>query len=605
MSIFKSKKLPTIAGIVTLIVGIGLGVMLIKSKQIFRLGASEEISPKNLRISNIGDTSFSISWTTNTETKGFIKWGVNASSLRETVLDQNIKNNKNHYITISGLSANSQYFFAINSQGIDYDNSGVPWQIKTGSKLPPPIKPIIIYGKILSPSGQPEGNAIVYVSAGGGSLVSETTQEDGTWAITLSSVRTKDLSSYIQIDENTTLVEISIQSGPDIVASASIYPASAKPVPDITMGKTYDFKNLSPSEIGNIPKAQINAPESATTSSSPTAPATGSGAITLENPKDGDVLQTTSPEFFGGGPPNKSITITVESDPVTSIVATDSKGNWQWTTPQKLEPGSHSVTLSWTDENGILKKITRTFTIQAQSTSSTASSEKVVTPGEIVPTPAVTGGSLLSKINTPTVIIALIIIVIVIALIISIKFFLNRKNKKIETNEITTQPQNQENQKPINGSKNIAVKILVTMGVIILVGVAGYSGLNVYKKKFQKPTNIAKQVLPSPTAILLPPTETPTPSLIALISQTPTLSPTLTLTQAPTPTEKLVTPTPTPKPTVTPTSKPSPTPTKVITSQPSPTTPIQTLPSAGFNLPTIVSLLGGVTFIIISLSLLL
>jgi len=71
----------------------------------------------------------------------------------------------------------------------------------------------------------------------------------------------------MSIKETTTLVEISVQAGSRGVATAQIYPASAKPTPPIILGESMDFKNEPASETGGIPKANINLPDEATPSS--------------------------------------------------------------------------------------------------------------------------------------------------------------------------------------------------------------------------------------------------------------------------------------------------------------------------------------------------
>ena len=215
MNIFNIKRIPTIIGLIVLVIGLGTGIILINGRQIFGLNAKEEASPKNVRVSNINESSFSVSWTTAVDTKGFIKWGGKERTLNQTALDKPDPNTKtkNHYITINNLDISKDYYFSINSDGFDYSNNNLPWQIQTGSKLSSPNRSNIIYGSVLTSSGQPEKKAIIYVSAGGGSLLSTISEEDGSWVIPLSSIRTKELNSYVPIDDSNTIVEILIQSG--------------------------------------------------------------------------------------------------------------------------------------------------------------------------------------------------------------------------------------------------------------------------------------------------------------------------------------------------------------------------------------------------------
>src|SRR4030043_1404707 len=88
MNIFNIKRIPTIIGLIVLVIGLGTGIILINGRQIFRLNAKEEASPKNVRVSNINESSFSVSWTTAVVTKGFIKWGGKERTLNQTALDK-------------------------------------------------------------------------------------------------------------------------------------------------------------------------------------------------------------------------------------------------------------------------------------------------------------------------------------------------------------------------------------------------------------------------------------------------------------------------------------------------------------------------------------
>jgi hypothetical protein len=91
------------------------------------------------------------------------------------------------------------------------------------------------------------------------------------------------------------------------------------------------------------------------------------------------------------------------------------------------------------------------------------------------------------------------------------------------------------------------------------------------------------------------PTPTPTPTPTATPTPGPTATPTPTSTPAPT-----ATPTPVPTATPTPLAQVTPTPTPVVVAEATPT-PVVELPEAGFTLPTIGVIAGGVLFIIIAL----
>lgn len=363
------NTIPTIIGIIVLVLGISTGVLLVRGSQIFRLGAAPEVSPKDVRITNISDSAFTVSWVTDKETSGFIKWGANESGLDKNELTGSQTQSFTHTSTISGLTPETSYFFKINSGGSDFDNSGIPWQVKSGPTLAFIRSENLVSGEVLTASGNAASGALVYLTLGGSSPLSTITSESGSWVIPVFSARTQDLTSYIPINETSTLVEISVNAGPEGIASAQIYPQSARPVPSIILGQVHDFKSLPPSSSSEIPKASIGLPEISTPSSGFTVPentATPSAStVTLESLDEGEIVTTTKPAFFGEGPPGVTLTITVESDPITTSVKVPSNGDWNFSPPTNLDPGIHTITITWKDAGGILRTLTRSFIVQA------------------------------------------------------------------------------------------------------------------------------------------------------------------------------------------------------------------------------------------------
>ncbi|MEK7112803.1 MAG: fibronectin type III domain-containing protein [Patescibacteria group bacterium] len=404
----RRSKIPTIFGIFILVLGLAAGVLLVRGQKFFRLGATAEFAPKDVRISNIADTSFTISWVTDKETSGFIKWGQNKDSLEKTELDEIKSQSFVHLLTLRGLSPETSYFFKINSGGEDFDSGGIPWQVTTGSSLDTPAKTSLVSGVVLTSTGQPAKNALLYLTVGGGSLLSTIASQNGTWVVPISSARTQDFSDYVVIEEKNSLIEISVNAGPDGVATAQIYPQSARPAPSIILGQVHDFKNLPPSAVSEIPKASIGLPEESTPSSGfeveekPTTPSVKT--VTLESVDEGEIVTSTDPEFFGEGPAGVTLTISLESEPITDTVAVPSNGDWKWSPPQGLTEGAHKITITWRDSSGILRILTRTFIVQAAegpAFESTPSASPTSTP-QVSPTASPTPSPTATGTTIPT-----------------------------------------------------------------------------------------------------------------------------------------------------------------------------------------------------------
>ena len=380
-------KVPTIIGVVILAIGLATGVLLVQNSQIFRLGASGGTPPKDVRITNISDSAFTVTWVTEKETSGFVLWGETDANLSRTENDEVGQDSYTHSVTIRGLSAQATYYFKINSGGEEYDNNKIPWQTTLGPSLSQPSTSYVISGTVLTATGTAASGALVYVSIGGVSPLSTTTSNEGSWVVTLSQAREVNLNQLYSIS-NSNVIEISVQAGALGTSSAQIYPASAKPVPPMILGQVHDYKNLPASTDEELPVSSIEASgEIATQESkfnlSDTDTSTASTSkVTLESVEENETITSTKPQFFGSGPEGTEITILVESEnPISSTTEVNSSGDWSWTPPQGLAPGEHKITLSWRDVNGILQTITKTFIVQAaEGPAYEASSSASLTP---------------------------------------------------------------------------------------------------------------------------------------------------------------------------------------------------------------------------------
>lgn len=364
----KGKTLPTILGLIILVIGTFFGVYFLNQQQVFKLGASADTMPKNLRMSNITDNSITVSWTTDKESLGFLMWGEIESKINSIEKESDIKSLA-HSVTITSLTPQKRYFFKINSDGTEYDNEGIPWEVTTGASLGINRNSNLISGSVITATSEPARNALVYANISG-YLLSTLTSNAGNFVFQLGNARTSDLNSYAQIDEAQTLIEIFVQAPPAGIAGAQVFPQAARPVPPIIIGQTHDFRNLPPSTIGGTPGVELNLPQNGNVQSRFSVPQYGtpvsSENVTLESIEQGESITTTTPEFFGTGPDGVELTITVESEnPVTENVTVGTNGAWKWTPPTDLAAGLHRITIRWIDATGITRSLTRNFVVQA------------------------------------------------------------------------------------------------------------------------------------------------------------------------------------------------------------------------------------------------
>lgn len=390
------KRIPTIIGLLILIIGIAVSVFLINEGTRWFSRAAPETTPKQVKFTNITNNSFSVSWVTDEATSGFVRYGTT------TKLDQVARDDRDeltgqidnfivHHVTLENLNSATPYQLQIGSSGATYDNNGQNYQITTAPALTTPLPSSdVANGKVEDQAGLPAEGAIVYLSLPGAIPQSTLVKASGDWVIPLNLARSEDLSTYAQYDKQATIEEILVQAGGLGTATAVVSTKNDNPVPTITLGENHDFRTAAlPSEeeteeeitSSGFTLEELESPSLATPS--PTE-------VTIINPSDKEEVNTQKPEIQGKGPPGKVLEITVESPQTyTDTIVVDANGSWDWRPPANLEPGEHTITITYEDEEGQEQTLSQTFVVLAAGESElpslTATPSGTATPS---PTPS-------------------------------------------------------------------------------------------------------------------------------------------------------------------------------------------------------------------------
>lgn len=366
----KSFRIPTILGLAFLTTGVILGIVLVERGSTILSRANPATTPKQIKITNVKHDSFTVSWITDGETTGFVKYGPDEgiSQLASDDRDQisgKVGNFLTHHVTVRGLNPSTTYFFKVSSAGQLFDNNGQLYQINTAPALtesPPPSD--VAYGIILKPDGSPAEGTIVYLSLSNTTPLSTLSSSSGNWVIPLNLARAIDLSGYASYDLQASIEEIAATNGHDGTATAVTTTKNDSPVPTITLGKRYDFRATSQETTESADLLSVS--PSPASQFSPASPIPNQKNLEIINPRPGEQLNTGKPEFFGTGPAGETLLIEIHSPtPSSGTIKIDSQGNWRWTPPSNLEPGEHSITVSL--PNGIKKTIS--FVVIAAGTS--------------------------------------------------------------------------------------------------------------------------------------------------------------------------------------------------------------------------------------------
>lgn len=229
------SRIPTI--LVIFIITSALVASIFAIHEIQNLGSKAEGNeiPEDVRITNIQDSSLSISWVTLKPTIEIVEY-TDPNGQTFQAGDSNLTTT--HFVFIQNLSPNTSYKFKINGSG--------QWKGETSVPKKPEIKKIIS-GQIVNANKLPAKNALVYVDLPTGETLSTKVSVSGNWILSLPNMG------------DMTILNISIETVGGIT-TAKVYLKGANPTPTITLGKSEDFTENLVSPTSDTPKVEIVLP---------------------------------------------------------------------------------------------------------------------------------------------------------------------------------------------------------------------------------------------------------------------------------------------------------------------------------------------------------
>jgi len=378
-----TRRMPTILGLILLILGI-FGTYFYFQNSDNKV--SSELIPEKVRITNIADNKFSVSWTSKIATKGMVEYGKVGEKLTTKESDDRDNGNTNrsyttHHVTIEELQPSTQYAFRILSgeKSSRFDNAGSPYTLTTGPVIGATPISSNFYGNAQQLSKQPASGSIVYITLPGGATNSSIVTDSGNYAVTLSTMRASDLRSYVKYDPTATIVSVMVESG-NQQSIVSVTLTNSAPVPMITLGQNAEFLSIpeSPVVAEVVPEivpeiTKENKPETPSIfnveplADTPNINAVTSDSVNILNPKEnGETLATLRPEFRGTGPKDTTLSIALTGQKaISDTVKIVADGTWSWAPVIDLKAGKQNLTISYVDTTGSSKKISRDFNISA------------------------------------------------------------------------------------------------------------------------------------------------------------------------------------------------------------------------------------------------
>ena len=374
------KKIPTLLALFLLFFTIGVVSFFVQKLTSGQTKASSSYEPKNLMITNVTDTSCKIIWQTETPLTGIITLSSknNAKITAYDERDVTGKMNKytTHSVSVKNLQPSTSYTVSVISGGKQFPTNNTPYTVQTGATLPDGattgFEPA--YGTVKTREEKPASGGIVVLSFEGSQPLSTLITASGSWIIPLNIIRTKDLSKYMPT-ENTTMETIAVYYNTEKTESITDT-ANDSPVPDMTIGSSYDFRNQqskakTAQTLADVTKTKPASVLGAQTQSPTPIPTSASkiGGIAITTPVANASLVSTRPLIQGTGIPGKSVTITVGiQKPITGKATIGTNGLWSFTPTKPLAVGKQSVTITTVDEKGKSVALTTLFTILKSGT---------------------------------------------------------------------------------------------------------------------------------------------------------------------------------------------------------------------------------------------
>lgn len=397
MSRIKLKYgIPALLAILLTVTGLALTVYLTNNSQNLNTStnASPTLEPKEILISNITNNSFSVSWLTEKMATGYVVL-TNSSNQDQIYRDLRDTDNKSltksnsHYVNVTGLTGGQEYNFYLYSQSIKFDNGGNPYQVTTAPASLNPAQSFQISGKVVNSNREPASFSIISINSAGMTPQTVMTDNLGVWRINLSESYTTDLKSLNNFSTNS-ILNINASYSPNNKAIANINYGNIKELPTLILGKSYDFTVAQDQSANTVRESQFRlAPELG-------AQGVSNKTLTIWNPQENEVLNTTNPLFIGTAPISSSlqITLTQPQRDIQATIVADARGNWQWSHSESLAVGVHTITVRQEETSSMVQS---RFTISQSATTSTSPAFES-SPSSQIATPTV----LIRATNTPT-----------------------------------------------------------------------------------------------------------------------------------------------------------------------------------------------------------
>jgi Big-like domain-containing protein/purple acid phosphatase-like protein len=381
-----NKKLPSYAGFFVLLAALGVTLLLSGNAFIFISRATVGSDPKNVQISNLTDTSFTISYTTDAISVGTISYGADPTTHNIALDDRDQAASGSaqyqiHFITVKNLAPSTKYYYVIDSGSQKLDNNGAPFQITTYATLPnSSANQPTLSGTVTQSDGSIPTEGIVSISTADSQQLSALISPDGSYQIPLSELRSSTGTAAATLTPDT-ILQLQAMT-PTQQSSVKLLESQASQVPKIVLSQDYDFT------ISSTQQASGSAQTASGSASFPVLDTpTPVSSPEITTPTQAEAFSDQQPLFQGRALADTEVDITIQSQQeISAKLQSDGSGSWEFRPPINLAPGKHTVTIKSLDASGVLQTISRSFTVYAAGSQFVEPSISPVASVSAVPT---------------------------------------------------------------------------------------------------------------------------------------------------------------------------------------------------------------------------
>ena len=188
-----------------------------------------------IRVANVRDTSFTVSWVTDVASTGSVSWRPGTSTASPTfAVDVRGADTSStvHQVTVTGLAASTRYLFDVTSGATTETNGGAHFAVTTGPILSIPATDSV-YGTVVRKDGTTPSAVTIHLTASGSAGTSAPistlvrTADAKAWLLGLGNLRTADASAAFAYTD-ATILTVQADGGADGTAVGTVTVADAR-----------------------------------------------------------------------------------------------------------------------------------------------------------------------------------------------------------------------------------------------------------------------------------------------------------------------------------------------------------------------------------------